>query len=328
MFNNFLGEALSPPKLFFLGGYPPVPLPPLGADCFPFLESRAPYHGILPSWRRFAQRSGGAYSLERGADIWAADKAAWNAFVKVFTLIKIQKRLASEFHKFRNKGWAHFDAMHELMLSQGKGANVHHSTGFGNDQDDLDPAAEDSTDQPNVEDSLVDLDPTIQSSHVPNPSAAPTSSASSSKQKLDDNTSDDSMSSVRPPSSSCTDTSSAKSLRLTTPVALNRVGDQLSLLNDNFKRNTNVMSESINRMYQPSAQQTQPSISDHKTHALQLVLWKEVEKLTNDQMVVLMDVFQRDVAAADSYVALESDNFESLRDAWVRKHLVENGISM
>ncbi|KAH7917034.1 hypothetical protein BV22DRAFT_1135758, partial [Leucogyrophana mollusca] len=161
--------------------------------------------------------------------------------------------------------------------------------------------------------------------HILQPPPKPSSSVTASpsfftltKRKLDDDD-NSSMASARAPSSTRTvdsSTSSAKR-RLTAPVALNRVGDQLSNMNDTLQRSTLALSTRFDGL----GVQPPPA---RKSAASESALLAE-DDLDTDELVMLMDIFQADVATADSYLVLykAGEKRAAVRKAWVRKRLDE-----
>ncbi|KAH7904730.1 hypothetical protein BJ138DRAFT_1235411 [Hygrophoropsis aurantiaca] len=326
------GDGLNFPKSFFNAAADAMPKPTIGlvktgpACKTKFTKLRATYNIVL----QITQRSGGSYSLERGADIQAADEVAWKSFVQK----KATLSTSAEFQKFRNKGWIHFRAMQELIPSKGKGSNVHRA-GFSTPPSQNDPNNTGGVESLNPEDATDEISNMLDQSQI-TPSNIPKSStpassslASGSKRKFDD-ADNDSLSGMRPPSSVGTDASSTtKHRRLTAPVALNRVGDELTQLNVNFQRNTDTMSVNMNNLFQSiPARQTNTSASSRRNDAVQLLIEKEKPWVGDDKTLALMDLIKNDVGHADMYMTMRDDDNQGLRHKWIQRRLAELGFTV
>jgi hypothetical protein len=93
------------------------------------------------------QQSGFKWDELRGADIRPESQAVWDAYVVVSSQANCHYTILTAMKKnpkaapFRQKGWAHYHAIHALLPTKPKGSNVFHPgqpvTQEENGEDDL-----------------------------------------------------------------------------------------------------------------------------------------------------------------------------------------------
>lgn len=162
------------------------------------------------------------------------------------------------------------------------------------------------------------------------------------KRKAEDD--DSSMVSSGSQSATAASTTSSTQRRRLAPVpaALDRVGDQLSSLNDTFRASVALMGSAMSSAPSPTNRplpqagmtatnmsntsgSSAAHISARKSEATEKLLLLEAESLAPSQIVLIMDYFQKNVSYADTYLVLAKDtpSHKAIREEWLKKRIEE-----
>jgi hypothetical protein len=217
--------------------------------------------------------------------------------------------------RFKRKGWPHFDAMKAMMPMRTKSVNIFQpmlpaeeppgvSSGSGSggveDGKDGEDENENETRETQPKDSEPVIDPLLYTPSVP-----PLSAAKRRFSALDLDLASGTTSSASTPGPA------AKRRHLSTVAVAPDPG--VAALNARLEDFTDAFREATGT----SAAVTEAASPTRRRLAIRSAQVLEVD-LSDEQLVALVDLFTKDVSAADAYMELKRDG---LRRAWVAKRL-------
>ncbi|KAA1466014.1 hypothetical protein DENSPDRAFT_830747 [Dentipellis sp. KUC8613] len=261
-------------------------------------------HGICYKLKNNQGTSGFTWSEERGADIGIEDEAVWDAYIK-----KNPKAA-----QFKHKGWPLYNAVDNIIPDKAKGKHLFAASqapaadpsddpqgGSGSEAGDEPDGSSDASEVSSGDSTqLTGRNGKNVSYTPPPPPPAPSLGRKRSALEMSETTSHSSMPSIPQ--------------RRPRETALSRSIDH--------------MSEVIANMIaapDPDAASMHPALEStpkRRRIAVEMVIQQEDDELSDNDMMELVEVMRRDIAAADTYVSL-SKMGDRFRRAWVR-HIVSH----
>ena len=211
---------------------------------------------------------------------------------------------------YRNKGWDLYVDMQQLMPSHGKGENV-----FRPSQSAPKGAVPSSPSSSGGESPRRDNGSSSpDENHPPPPSSLPPSPPKTDKGKKCKGTpglASPSMSDLTV-SSLVTTESSSKRARITGPVALNGIKEEMSIFNNTIRTMSEHKMCRLDNLPPPL-----PTDNQLRQEAQNLLQEKDTY-LDDDSMIAMFDLFAENAVQAQTYLGIRRD---SLRKLWVKREL-------
>ncbi|GLB36664.1 hypothetical protein LshimejAT787_0309510 [Lyophyllum shimeji] len=247
-------------------------------------------------------KSGWTWDDEHGANITLDMEDAWNAFIKVYKDAK----------PFKHKGWVHLEKMTQLMPATVKGTHVfcasQGTSGLDTAEDDVTAQQEDDEDEDEDKDAVVEEDAhpsegadTVMVTPTPIiPSTPPRSSRRRERAVFE------------------TPAPSSKKARVTGAEAISSLTASISRFGDNICM---VLAGDLGAPGKGRSKENKfKELLPDARAAVQLAQ-KEDWLLKSDRLI-LCNILEKDIKAADAYTALDDDD-EEFRQMWIQEKVDE-----